>query len=651
MASPLALVSLAACVAPVEPADPRPAIGAGTPPTTTGGPPPDPACVDRQEVMSEAIVTAWRDPAGAVYAAGWSRALKIRTPDGRWDEEPLPDGLRLHELEGALDGTVWGLGSEGRLWRRDGPSQWAEVPHGALGVRDLAVIARDQVRLLVHPPPPYVGATDSGYGYGYGYDNPPPELWAWDGGAWTTTVLGPVRTQLGSLVVLPDGRSLVAGDGEVDLVLPGGSLAPVSAPSDVSRLAVGPDGTLVAFGGTVAIGTAEGGLVEHRPPTDHPAFTAAWVGGPDDVIVAAERWERGLVDHAAVWRWDGSGWTPLLEDTPGRFAAVHGPANDVVALGDDEHELVWAGDGSGLALEREDWGVGSLGYGIVADRARGEAYGIGYERTLQRWDGSSWVPHPLPGLLRHPERIAGDDGRVVLLAGDQAAVWDEGAVTVTPLEPGVFFSAVAASSGSLFVFGTRDAGGVAGLVDRGDGFEPLDVSTFPAGAEPHTAWADGPDDVWIGVELPAASRREPSTGGLVHWDGATFTLVHELATDPDWLERASDGRLVFTQFSEPGGSDDSLFVLGDDGLPAPIAGIPYDVRAAVLLDDGRWVVSTVAREATAEGDDLVRVLLEGVPGQPFTELLRGEHSVMLAGHDGVVWSSDETSTWTRRGCE
>lgn len=626
-----------------------PVTSPGTPvpmTATTGTGTVDP-CVSRQAIRSEAILAGWRAADGTTYAVGWSESLKIRAPDGRWTEEALPGAFGLDQLAGVEGGPLWATTWDDRVLRRSAPGTWSEVPVGAADLTGLTVLDADHIRLLARP------QSTVDYEY-YGPNEAQTELWAWDAGTWTMTLLPPTASSLSSLVVLPDGRSVMAGYDEVDVLTTANGLVPIPAPNGVSRVVAGPDGTLVAFGQTVAIGTVETGLVENRPPTPFYEFTAAWVGGPDDVIVTAVDWELGVIAHGAVWWWNGVVWTELLADAGGSFRSVYGPATDIVALGATDHEMAWSGDSAGLTLEREDWGVGSLAWGIVADRARGEAWGIGYERSVQHWDGTTWASVPLPGLAGSPDRIAADDGQVVVLAGEQAAVLDERGVTVTDLDEDVFFYAIAASEGSAFIFGTRRSdGSVEGLVDRGSGWAAIDLSTFPPDAEPHAAWADGPDDVWIGVERPATGgRQDRDSGGLVHWDGSTFSMVVDgLDSDIGWMERQSDGRLYFTQFSEAGAPDPSLFVIGDDGLPAPVAGIPFDVRSATLRDDGGWVISTIGRETGTEGEELYRAVLEGFAGQPFTELLRGDSGSGVAGHAGTVWSSDDDQTWTRTDCE
>jgi hypothetical protein len=87
------------------------------------------------------------------------------------------------------------------------------------------------------------------------------------------TLLPPTASSLSSLVVLPDGRSVMAGYDEVDVLTTANGLVPIPAPNGVSRVVAGPDGTLVAFGQTVAIGTVEDG--SGREPAPPPPSTSS----------------------------------------------------------------------------------------------------------------------------------------------------------------------------------------------------------------------------------------------------------------------------------------------------------------------------------------------------------------------------------------
>jgi hypothetical protein len=607
------------------PDEPRPLPGAVPVPGS---------CWVTQDVSSGALVSAWRAPDGTLYAVGASLSARMRAPDGSWALDPMdPDLEDAERVHGAGD-TVWALTRFLALERQpDGTWLDRQVPVEVNEPQGLHVFGPDDVLVLKVED---IGCDDC-------YTQDTPVLLWWDGTSWTEQREPMVDGPVYGMAVLPD-RTVLLATGDLGLSIAGGGT--VSTPPEFHVRAVfsAPDDTLVALAADeIAMGDLAGGLVSADPGVEVDEWTHAWASSASDVWVSGTRWEQGDVSRAVIVHWDGSAWTLMVEDQDGPLWLTGGDG-EVFAVGTYDRELVWVGDEDGLAVEREIWGPGGI-RDIVVDDVTGQAWSYGYTPALGVFEDGLWSGLPLPDPTMRPGGMAVSDGRVVMRDDEGLYVLEGGVQTATTPES-ITWRDLAGADGVLFaagvnyVYGSSALPGVAVMREAGEGWELIDTSALPEGSEPAGMWADGPDDLWLGLHLD-------ELGGLAHWDGSTWTLALEgLKDGPSELRRLSDGQLYFTQFIEAGEGTDGLWVY--DGQSAySLPDMPLDVREAHLLPDGTWFVSAFART----GDDsLYAHLLQREPGGDWVEVFTNDYGIALAGTDDTVWSEQVELSWTYAPC-
>ena len=245
--------------------------------------------------------------------------------------------------------------------------------------------------------------------------------------------------------------------------------------------------------------------------------------------------------------------------------------------------------------------------------------------------------HPFGGLERGG-LPALSDGKGVL-AGHSTLYYTDG-VTITADDIGDedALSAVAASSGTVFAFGERwDWSTVVGHFGRsndGSGWTSLPMNGIPAGARLTSAWADAPDDVWIGYGTT-------SGGGLVHHDGTSATVVDSsLPSAPTSMRRGVDGTLWLSLADMLGGGN-GMWVW-DGTAMSRVPDLPDDTRSAYQVSDGTTFVTTFDQET-----DLSQILRSGPSGWEvssegldITRLVGHGDTVVAGRHAGVIsWSA------------
>jgi hypothetical protein len=562
-------------------------------------------------------------PGGALVVVGAGPAER-RDVDGTWRVEPDgPAGAGL--LRSGPDGSAWAIGGDDQLWRREPAGGWsvvASVPPDTNVWADLAVGPDGAVTVLAGST--LVECDHCAFGIA-------PVVTTWDGTAWSpqSPLLPPGS---GALAVDADGVRVVAGLSGVFTLDPTPTALDGSVGFEAQRAAFGPDGTLAVVGTTVLLGTVADGLTERRPPIDVLRWNDVLVRAADDVWVAGEVWTPDGTVTGIVARWTGVRWTVVEDAAPDGLEALVDAAPEVVALGGPTHGVALRGDGRGLVLDREVWGIGAFAV-LTVDRERGVAYGIGPDLLLSIGEHDGWRGVPLPTRPQSP--FAATDGRV-LLVGPEGPFTSDGA-TFSPQVPVDGSVRAAGGGGGVFVLvGTAPDGRPAVWRDVGCGFVPL--STDGLEGRPVAVWVDDPDTIVVGVDLG------DDRGGLARWDGARWdTRVRRLPSRPLALVRGIDGR-VWVLFDALPPDEPSLWVFNGD-TAAPAAGFPPKVRALHQRPDGSFLVSAV--DGTGH-----LVVAEGSPEAGWTPRSPVGAPGALAGWGTTWWSStDEHRAVTHTVCE
>ncbi|MEZ4241319.1 MAG: hypothetical protein R3F59_35215 [Myxococcota bacterium] len=594
--------------------------------------PPPPSCVREQPIGSGAISAGWRSPSGTLYVAGDLPASRVREPDGTWREDPFDPGIAYAEqVTGGDDDTVYAF-TRTQVLQRAADGTWADLaaPVGLDDAVALHAFGPDDLLVLkvVDYPCADCGPIED------------PSLLTWDGATWTEQVLPTVYAYINGFAVLPDRTAvLLAGD---QLRTTAGAQVPLTDLVPVGVDAA-PDGTLVAYGyGGVAIGSLAG-LVTTNPGADTVQWDDVYAASSTDIWASGTWWVGGVEPHATVAHWDGVAWTEVAADLPGPVRLAGGDG-EVFVLGSWDHERVLVGDASGLTFDRETWGPAYL-KDIVVDDVTGLGWGTTYFRgVLDVFEDGGWRGEPLPtALTEEPNQIAASDGRVGLAAFETLAVYEGGAVTSTET-PQRIWSALAGADGVLFAAGRPFAGddtvtgSAAVMREAGAGWEDLDLTGLPPEGAPISAWADGPDDLWLGLDLAGGA------GALAHWDGAAWTVPLTTPVAPASLRRQVDGQLTYTQFQGAGEGTQTLWTF-DGTTAAPISDTPLDVREAHLLADGTWFATAVGFQQTAD-HDLVTRLMRRDPGGSWVEAFQTHYVMPLAGTPDLALSRTEEVAWT-----
>ncbi|MCB9679301.1 MAG: hypothetical protein H6737_29625 [Alphaproteobacteria bacterium] len=496
-------------------------------------------------------------PGGTVYAAG-PRGLSVRTPDGTWGVDlAAPPGISRVAGHGE---DVW-IASDAGVFRLDGGA-WVDTAAPVGGT--LVVRGPSDVRLVfVFPPPPDVAGPL------------PIHVRQWDGAAWSPSETHVIGGHARAFDSLPDGRLVALAsnalwvEGEAGWEgLPTG----FGTPWGVSAA---PDGTLLAFGDGVALGDASG----LAPSDPGVSGVEVWVDGlargADDLWLLGRSSAFDGSRPSIVAHWDGAGWSVVPHDATVALSAIAALDDGVVVVGGIAGRAAALGDASGLSAEIDTAAPDRLEL-LAVDDVTGEALGASPFVSATA-SGDDWQTHPLRELDGYLSEVAVSDGRIAagLLRG-QLVVADESGTRRSEAPDGMSVNHLCGASGTLFALGSVPSQEPRGLVERGAGWEPLDLSGLPRGAFAASCWADTPERLWIGLATEQG-------GAVALWDGEGTSVVASLPVVPGWMARQSDGRLWMLG-AEPGQVPGGCSFDGRFATFEPQ--IPRGTRALHIAGDG-----------------------------------------------------------------
>jgi len=579
------------------------------------------ACEESEaHVGARSFFTLWAAPTGEALASG-TLGASTRSATGTWtDDADLQAPLSASWLDGSSMDEIWAVGTYD-VWRRDPlTTTWAEVP--------FAGQPWDTVGLHVTSPTDVTIVTKDVDGYGVGDTT----VHRYDGASWSTQTR-PITSWIDRSAQLPDGRVLLAGASGV-LVEDGAGFDVVPTPRGLrpSGLAVADDGTILAFGAGVALGD-DTGLADIDPGLYGVGWWAGALRGADDVWLLG--WDQSY--EAVLLHHDGSAWTPVPLPA-GELPITLALTDDEVLLttGDPSRRTVLSGDASGVTAELDEPWLDALD-ALAVDDVEGTVWAFG-EQGMASFDGTTWTAQPYPaGDLGRSLTSGVSDGRVALFDYQGLWIMEGGAATFTDTPEEHITHVITGVGGTLFALGNAyiydgPAIGPVGYIHEGTDWALLDLSGLPSSVDLVSAWADAPDDVWIGLET---GNRE---GALAHWDGTSATVVATgLPEAPDWMARQSDG-LLWMAVSAGAGRGDGLFTWNGATLTA-LPDTPPDVRSAHRMPDGTFYVSTIEEVPTSGGDEDLRGRVYRSDATGWTQVLDSENVVPLAGHDALVVAS------------
>ena len=584
-------------------------------------------CVEGEEALAPGyIARLWMGPGGNAIGVG-SVGSSVRAPDGSWTMDPdLHAPWTTEFLDGDTIDEVW-ASNRLSVWRRDATSgTWDDMgfPGVAAYIVGLSVEAPDDVLVITADL-----AIDTGY-----QATGVLTLHSWDGSSWSADVL-PVDQAVYQADRLPDGRIVALGYERLE-IQNGSSMDPLPVPPGfvAYNLRVAGDGAILAYGDDVALGDASGLSVVSPAPAD-VSWRFGAIGELEDVWLVG--WSPSSTDAVAT-HWDGTAWThQTVPDSQYLHQMAAQGSTLIFADAGSDRPRVRSMD-AGVVTTELDPTFREYLIMLAVDDVTGEIWNFG-ERGATRFDGSTWSDedHPFGGLERGG-LPALSDGKGVL-AGHSTLYYTDG-VTITADDIGDedALSAVAASSGTVFAFGERwDWSTVVGHFGRsndGSGWTSLPMNGIPAGARLTSAWADAPDDVWIGYGTT-------SGGGLVHHDGTSATVVDSsLPSAPTSMRRGVDGTLWLSLADMLGGGN-GMWVW-DGTAMSRVPDLPDDTRSAYQVSDGTTFVTTFDQET-----DLSQILRSGPSGWEvssegldITRLVGHGDTVVAGRHAGVIsWSA------------
>ncbi len=274
-----------------------------------------------------------------------------------------------------------------------------------------------------------------------------------------------------------------------------------------------------------------------RAPGLQGEFLGVWGSGPRDV------WAVGY-DGRAV-HWDGTTWIQTDTGTTQALWSVWGSsAQDVWAVGDTM--LHWDGSRWQEVAPRPRYWTH-----LVTGTGPHNVWVGGEDGFIAQWDGSAWIPRPLPvardvylralvavspgvvyaSLAQEVWRFDGQawsqvgtfgaPGNLISLSARSAedvwAVWTghaahwDGARWTTHLLPSGAYVSAATVAGAADVW----AGGMGGLLLRWDGTRWTEVAPASERHDLPSVWARTAEDIWV-----------VGTRGLVRrWDGQRWSLT------------------------------------------------------------------------------------------------------------------------------
>lgn len=617
----LALALLAACGSPDDPT-----VHGSEHLELTGVTPPAEAATTAEgcSVWSQSVEDAFvalapgAAPGGALASARFG--LHLRGADGVWS--PLPGSERAPSptvMAQGPDGQVWAAFDD-RLQRLDPlAGTWVDTgfPGVASRLTDLDLLDDGTVRTVEYD----------------GTDGGTIDVHTFDGTTWSrTTSLAADDLYLPRL--LSDGRvvglglfAVVVSDGQEHLEVP-----LTQGPAD--GLYLGADDTWVVGGGHPQVGTLDG-MIELPPLGDGAHLVAAWAAAVDDVwLVVTDSSDNRSAIHR-VLHYDGVDAVDLRipsEVGAEALTAITGDGEGGVLVigGSRGRRVVLSGDAERLTVELDLQGIGDL-RDLAVDDVLGSvhAFGPGGAATWRggRWDvveGSPATLYGAQGTASGGRLLHHDQGQLTILDGDR--------ITLALAEPGTGFHDFAGSEGVLFAAGGRGSRPHV-QAERGDGqgWQALDLSALPNGVTVTSIWADGPDDVWLGL----VDSRE-GTGSLAHHDGTRATLVRtDLDRGFDWMARLQDGALWAT--SDLGATYPTLW--RDDGTTLEAIDLPFEARSVWIGPSGERVVAAQDLPGTSVTPWTTHLVIENPETGWAPVVDEAPAPVPLVGVDGVLFAA------------
>lgn len=586
-------------------------------------------CTSSEQVVGGRLPTlSWTAPSGETV---WMRRYGsvVRDAAGVWTDDPAGPPYRALLVDGSAIDEVWSVDDDA-LWRRDpGTGHWVADP-------SFPTLSRDAIGLYVDGPGDVTVVTRDPVSHIV-------RAHTLDGALWSTR---PLVTDLDAhrSARLPDGRLLLGLLDEL-MVETSTGFAPVPIPADMtmSHLHAADDGTVLIVGfsngdpGAVALGD-ESGLTAIDPGLPDAVWTYGDLRSASDVWLLGQAGDTPIMVH-----FDGTEWSevPLPADTVGyRFALT--PTETVLAGGQTYARHAASGDADGLTVELAEPGIESLDR-LLIDDVLGTVWALDNQYG-STYDGTSWTPAEHPGRDAVGYLNTGDisDGRGAFFGVD--TLWYSDGVDATPtvLPDGETIAAIVGVSGVFYALGADDQGGPVGYRHDGTDWSSVDLSSLPGDVTIESAWGDGVDDVYLGLEVGGPF----GTGALAHWDGSTTTVVvPALPHKPRWIQRVVDGTLWLGLFVG-GGSGDGVYQW--DGVSATQVPSPPDVRAAHLMADGTMHFSIVTSRPNPP-DPLVSKVVRVLPDGTETDVLEDEDPISLLGltDDTVVAAyGGNTVAWT-----
>lgn len=362
-----------------------------------------------------------------------------------------------------------------------------------------------------------------------------------------------------------------------------------------------------------------------------------------------------------VLRWNGAGWTPLPATLPGRLVsiAVASP-NEIYAVGDSAnvdrvyarfngttwqvvgrtrytrataspHRRPWADPRGGAAYYLSDLGrlerITPAGITVESYQPSARdlwvasptnAYVVGMNAFLARWDGSRWhVDAPPPGtnVTRTLHGVWADGPANAWAVGELSTIyrWNGNAWTVVsdsvaPVAGLDNYNAVWGSGTDVWIAGD------ATLLRCPAGQSCTAVATGVPPAPLYGIWGSSPNDIWaVGF-----------AGRILRWNGTVWSPVTSVSSGTLARVRGSAGNDVWAV-----GNQTLLRYDGTRWSSVPMLGSLANVASPVpspnqpsLFQLGLWVRSPGDAYVGGDFGDLARLGTNGWTGTPFVPFSR-----------------------------
>jgi hypothetical protein len=242
------------------------------------------------------------------------------------------------------------------------------------------------------------------------------------------------------------------------------------------------------------------------PASGAPALLAVsdvWAFSPTDVWF--------LDGTNTVHRHDGQSWTTLDTPSTSGLGCIYALSATEVWLCAGEEVLRW--DGADFTASDVSGPTGLDGLTGLWVAPAGDAFAIGDDAIVARWDGAAWTGS-LSGATFAASIWGASPSNVYVLGTFDLVHFDGAAWTAVELGPG-------GGGGDGQVWGTSasDVWVLSGSSELyhfdGAAWQTVDLFDSDFVGDPAVVWGATPDDLW------AAG----SAGSIAHWDGASWNEV------------------------------------------------------------------------------------------------------------------------------